>query len=212
MTQDFATLNTHALEVAAAYDDLSTSRIGRPWTNQEVALGFVGDVGDLAKIVMTLEGTRRIDGVGMEQLEHELCDAIWSCLVLADRYGIDISEAFPRQMRDLVRHVSELRADETSADSATPAGENRDISDDSAATGPDESFGVEPGVYRHFKGARYEVIGVGRHSETEEPYVFYRTTTTPPTSWVRPLAMFVEPVSRDGYAGPRFVRIEDDAD
>jgi hypothetical protein len=74
------------------------------------------------------------------------------------------------------------------------------------------SFGVEPGTYRHFKGARYEVIGVGRHSETEEPYVFYRTTTTPPTSWVRPLAMFVEPVSRDGYEGPRFARVEDAAD
>lgn len=122
MTQDFATLNAHAMEVAAAYDDLSTKRIGRPWTNQEVALGFVGDVGDLAKIVMTLEGTRRIDGIGLEQLEHELCDAVWSCLVLADRFGIDIGEAFPRQMQDLVRHVSELRADEAGTDSATPAG------------------------------------------------------------------------------------------
>lgn len=78
---------------------------------------------------------------------------------------------------------------------------------------PDDSrFGVEPGWYRHFKGARYEVIGVGRHSETEEPYVFYRTEATPPTSWVRPLAMFVEPVSRDGYEGPRFARIIDEGD
>jgi hypothetical protein len=53
------------------------------------------------------------------------------------------------------------------------------------------------------------VIGVGRHSETEEPYVFYRTTSAPPTSWVRPLAMFVEPVSRYGYDGPRFARVSD---
>jgi len=74
----------------------------------------------------------------------------------------------------------------------------------------DTSFGVEPGWYRHFKGARYEVVGVGRHSETEEPFVFYRTSGTPPTAWVRPLAMFVEPVSRDGYEGPRFARILDD--
>lgn len=84
------------------------------------------------------------------------------------------------------------------------------MSEQQPATGTDvdPTFGVEPGWYRHFKGARYEVIGVGRHSETEEPYVFYRTSTTPPTSWVRPLAMFVELVSRDGYDGPRFTRID----
>ncbi|HXH34268.1 MAG TPA: DUF1653 domain-containing protein [Plantibacter sp.] len=85
------------------------------------------------------------------------------------------------------------------------------MSEQPHTTGADDDWtsGVEPGWYRHFKGARYEVIGVGRHSETEEPYVFYRTSTTPPTSWVRPLAMFVEPVSRDGYDGPRFTRITD---
>ena len=62
---------------------------------------------------------------------------------------------------------------------------------------------VEPGIYQHFKGARYEVIGTGRHSETEEELVFYRKLYDDYSFWVRPL----EPVSRDGYEGPRFVRI-----
>lgn len=67
---------------------------------------------------------------------------------------------------------------------------------------------VTPGVYEHFKGARYEVIGVGRHSETEEPFVFYRQLYGDGGCWVRPLAMFTEPVERDGYRGPRFRRVE----
>ena len=66
---------------------------------------------------------------------------------------------------------------------------------------------VEPGIYQHFKGARYEVIGTGRHSETEEHLVFYRKLYDDYSFWVRPLDMFVESVSRDGYEGPRFVRI-----
>ena len=65
----------------------------------------------------------------------------------------------------------------------------------------------EPGVYEHFKGNRYEVIGVARDSETEERVVVYRPLYGERGLWVRPLAMFVEHVERDGYSGPRFVRV-----
>ena len=33
---------------------------------------------------------------------------------------------------------------------------------------------IKPGRYRHFKGKEYEVLGVARHSETEEELVVYR--------------------------------------
>ncbi|MCS5714928.1 DUF1653 domain-containing protein [Herbiconiux sp. CPCC 205716] len=66
---------------------------------------------------------------------------------------------------------------------------------------------LEPGIYEHFKGARYEVVGVGRHSETEEQLVFYRKLYDDYSFWVRPLAMFTEHVERDGYSGPRFARV-----
>ena len=69
---------------------------------------------------------------------------------------------------------------------------------------------VEPGEYEHFKGRRYEVIGVGRHSETEEELVFYRKRYDDRSLWARPLAMFTELVERDGYHGPRFRRVVDE--
>ena len=66
---------------------------------------------------------------------------------------------------------------------------------------------VEPGIYEHFKGARYEVYAVARHSETDDELVVYRALYGEYGVWARPVAMFTEHVDRDGYAGPRFRRI-----
>ena len=60
------------------------------------------------------------------------------------------------------------------------------------------------GLYRHFKGNYYEVLGVARHSETGEELVVYRPLYGERGLWVRPLAMFTEPVERDGKIMPRF--------
>ncbi len=60
------------------------------------------------------------------------------------------------------------------------------------------------GRYRHYKGKEYEVIGVARHSETEEEYVVYRTLYGNFDLWIRPKSMFLEQVMVDGVAMPRF--------
>lgn len=70
---------------------------------------------------------------------------------------------------------------------------------------------INPGRYRHYKGGEYEVLGVVRHSETLEPLVLYRPLYQDSGSWVRPFAMFLEPVSHDGRIEPRFVRLDDQA-
>ena len=68
---------------------------------------------------------------------------------------------------------------------------------------------IQPGRYRHFKGGEYEVIGVARHSETMEELVVYRALYGERGLWVRPAAMWNEWVERDGYAGPRFIPLEE---
>jgi hypothetical protein len=63
---------------------------------------------------------------------------------------------------------------------------------------------VTPGVYRHYKGGMYDVIGVARHSETDESLVVYRPQYGEKHLWVRPLAMFTETVTVDGLPQRRF--------
>lgn len=65
------------------------------------------------------------------------------------------------------------------------------------------------GRYRHYKGKDYEVIGLARHSETEEPLVVYRCLYGDHSLWVRPLAMFCESVDVAGELVPRFAYLGD---
>jgi hypothetical protein len=67
---------------------------------------------------------------------------------------------------------------------------------------------IATGTYRHFKGNDYEVLGVARHSETEEELVVYRCLYGDHSLWVRPLAMFLEDVVVAGGVVPRFARLE----
>ncbi|MCK0106700.1 DUF1653 domain-containing protein [Marinobacter sp. S0848L] len=67
---------------------------------------------------------------------------------------------------------------------------------------------VSPGRYRHYKGRDYEVIGVARHSETEESLVVYRCLYGDHSLWVRPLSMFRETVQVAGEDVPRFARVD----
>ena len=66
---------------------------------------------------------------------------------------------------------------------------------------------IKPGRYRHFKDKEYEVLGVARHSETEEELVVYRALYGDFGLWVRPVSMWNETVERDGKTFRRFTYI-----
>ncbi|WP_423226992.1 DUF1653 domain-containing protein [Marinobacter halodurans] len=66
---------------------------------------------------------------------------------------------------------------------------------------------LKPGRYRHYKGKDYDVIGVARHSETEEELVVYRCLYGDHSLWVRPLNMFLESVDVAGESVPRFTYV-----
>jgi hypothetical protein len=66
----------------------------------------------------------------------------------------------------------------------------------------------EPGRYRHFKGAEYELLGVAEHTENGELVAVYRPADADGPVWVRPLEMFLEGVERErGVEVPRFRRV-----
>ena len=63
------------------------------------------------------------------------------------------------------------------------------------------------GVYQHYKGGQYEVLGIGKHSENEELFVVYRPVYDYDEQidfWIRPFRMFTETVMVDGKEVPRF--------
>ena len=64
------------------------------------------------------------------------------------------------------------------------------------------------GRYRHFKGNAYEVIGIARHSETEEPMVVYKALTGDGGIWCRPADMWNERITRNGVTYRRFYRLD----
>lgn len=69
------------------------------------------------------------------------------------------------------------------------------------------------GEYEHYKGKRYEIIGVGKHTETLESLIIYRPLYDSDTAyWIRPLAMFMDTVEIDGTTIPRFKKVEDAGD
>ena len=63
---------------------------------------------------------------------------------------------------------------------------------------------IEPGIYEHYKGNRYEVTGVATHSETLAKLVVYQALYGEGGLWVRPLEMFTEDVEVEGESVPRF--------
>jgi len=63
---------------------------------------------------------------------------------------------------------------------------------------------IRPGVYRHFKGGEYQVLGVAKHSETQEEFVVYKPLYGDSAYWVRPLDMFTERLVHDGIEQARF--------
>ncbi|HEU5114968.1 MAG TPA: DUF1653 domain-containing protein [Candidatus Paceibacterota bacterium] len=81
----------------------------------------------------------------------------------------------------------------------------------------------QTGFYYHFKhdpevsidNYAYEVIGIARHTETNELLVVYRpiyesTSLAPADCSVRPLAMFMDTVDRGKGPTKRFTEITDE--
>jgi hypothetical protein len=69
---------------------------------------------------------------------------------------------------------------------------------------------ITPGVYRHYKGKNYFVLGLSKNTETNEICVVYRPLYD--TDWPqlvhRNVHMFLEDVMVDGKTVPRFARVE----
>lgn len=106
---DLTTLQARAVETAEMYDRFHEAANRSRWTTRDFALGFAADVGLLAKAVQGMDGRRLIDDA-RTRLGHQLADCLWSVLVLADRYDVDVVAEFVEMTTDLERRLTTPQA------------------------------------------------------------------------------------------------------
>ncbi|GAA1613622.1 nucleotide pyrophosphohydrolase [Actinoplanes couchii] len=102
---DLSDLQSRAMAIADLYDRHHVSAGRPPWTTGDLALGFVGDVGDLAKLVMAVDGRRSIPDAE-PKLGHELADCLWSVLVLAARYHVNLESEFTKMTKGIEENLN----------------------------------------------------------------------------------------------------------
>jgi len=102
---DGVIITQKALEIRRLYSQLEKAKYGKEWTTPQIAQGLVGDVGDLMKLVMAKEGIREAEDVD-EKLAHELSDCLWSVIVLADKYGVNLETEFFKTMNQLEKKIT----------------------------------------------------------------------------------------------------------
>jgi NTP pyrophosphatase (non-canonical NTP hydrolase) len=108
---ELAQLSRRAAEIRTRYAALEVAQGGAAWSRAELAQGFAGDVGALMKLVMAKEGRRAGPADIDSRLAHELADCLWSVLVLADAYGIDLEQAFLATTAELEARIAPTAAD-----------------------------------------------------------------------------------------------------
>lgn len=118
---DFQHLSLRAQEIRERFAAREKEQRGREWTREEIMQGFVVDVGDLMKLVMAKNGARTVPDVD-HQLAHELADCLWSVLVLARAYDIDLERAFTRTMDELEAKLTQERRPSSTAAPGTQVG------------------------------------------------------------------------------------------
>lgn len=101
-----AELMQRAEQIREKYEELNVKDGKEAWRIRDYAMGFVGDVGDLQKLIMAKENLRDIENVDAK-LAHELADCLWSILVIASYYGVDLTKEFDETMHTIEKRIEE---------------------------------------------------------------------------------------------------------
>jgi NTP pyrophosphatase (non-canonical NTP hydrolase) len=97
---DFQDMLKRAREIKEVNKKLTEAENCAQWGLEERTMGFVGDVGSLAKLIMAKSGYRIYDDVD-KKLRHELGDCLWAVMTIADEAGVDLEQAFFDTMNEI---------------------------------------------------------------------------------------------------------------
>ncbi len=92
---EFKEIADKAKDIKKKYAEQNKKLGRKKWQTKDYYQGFVGDVGDLGKLIMAKDNLRHYKNSD-KKLAHELADCLWSILVLADELNIDLEKEFLR--------------------------------------------------------------------------------------------------------------------
>lgn len=102
-------LQKKAEQIRLNYEKLNALSGREAWRIRDYAMGFVGDVGDLQRLIVAKENLSHMDDVDAK-LGHEIADCLWSLLVIADYYNIDVSKEFETTLAMIEKRIDEKNA------------------------------------------------------------------------------------------------------
>lgn len=106
---DFADLLQKVKKIKQAYHLQNRVEGYKVWRAPEYLQGLQGDVGDLAKLVLASSGfafgQKDID----KRISRELADLLWSVLVLADEFDVDLEQEFGRTLQKLEEKIQDRK-------------------------------------------------------------------------------------------------------
>ena len=97
-----------ALDLRTQYEKKEKQLYGAPSTDEDIAQGFQGDVTNLVKLVMAQHGKGAIAN-STEKLGPQLSHCLWSVLILANMYNVDLEQSFMETMDKLENHLLETQ-------------------------------------------------------------------------------------------------------
>lgn len=102
---ELQTITDRVKEIKKLCAQSDKSRLGRDWDRGDYVKAFAADVGALVKLTMGKDGLRDIENLD-EKLSHELADCLYSIIIIADKYGVDLEKAFTETMKELENRAS----------------------------------------------------------------------------------------------------------
>jgi NTP pyrophosphatase (non-canonical NTP hydrolase) len=103
---EFQQIIDKAMEVRKLYEEKEKQLYDAPRTGEEIVLGFMGDVSNLAKLIGAENGKRKILN-SRAMLEHQLANCLWSVIVLSNIHRVDLEKSFFDEMDRLEKHLLE---------------------------------------------------------------------------------------------------------
>jgi NTP pyrophosphatase (non-canonical NTP hydrolase) len=101
-------LINRAMDVRTQYEKKERQLYGSPATDEDIAQGFLGDVNNLVKLIRAAHRKANVTD-STEKLGSQLSHCLWSVIVLAKIYNIDLEQSFMETMDKLENHLLETQ-------------------------------------------------------------------------------------------------------